>query len=110
MARKKVVVVPDAAAVRSVRTCFILTAECDVILQPCFESSASTKQKRVYFSLCYNSQVKPNISHPPTKRIFAFFPPSTHLFFPKTSGETRLYQRRNNLGEKIETVSFTVTQ
>lgn len=104
MAGKKVVVVPDAAAVRSVRTCFILAAECDVILQPCFESSASTKQKRVYFSLCYNSQVKPNISHPPTKRIFAFFYPSTHLFFPKRV-EKRDFTRGETIWEKkIETI------
>lgn len=50
-AGKKVVAVPDAAAVRSVRTCFILAAECDVILQPAPGALQAPSKARLFLSV-----------------------------------------------------------
>lgn len=73
-----------------------------MILQPCFQSSASTKQKRVYFSLCYNSQVQLKHLHipPPEGSLLSFF--LFYPFFPQIRGKTRLYQRRNHWGVNRE--------
>lgn len=43
--------VPDAAAVRSVRTCFILAAECDVILQPAPGALQAPSKARLFLSV-----------------------------------------------------------
>lgn len=50
MAGKKVVV-PDATAVRSVRTCFIFAAECDVILQPAPGALQAPSKVRLFLSV-----------------------------------------------------------
>lgn len=69
---KKVVAVPDAAAVRSVRTCFIFAAERDVILQPAPGALRAPSKARLFLSVATHKIPAAHI-HPLKDLFFVFF-------------------------------------